>query len=98
LQEGEFVSERAFEDGLADLDRAALPLAVVVGVVPVPALRPAACEGAAARLAADEAAQREVWVIPLASTGYHDAAVEHGLRTVERGLVNVRLEVASRGL
>src|SRR5687768_7001951 len=46
LQEREFIGERAFEHGLADVHRAALTLTVVVGVMPVTTLRPTAGERA----------------------------------------------------
>src|SRR5581483_8074669 len=86
--------ECAFEHGFADIDGAALALTVVVGVTTVAPLRPAARQRAAADVAAHEAAQREVRAVPLSRAGDNDAAVEHGLRTVERRLIHDRLEVA----
>ena len=86
---------RPFQRRLADIDRPALPLAVVVRVVAVPPLRPAAGERPAARLAAHEAAQREVRVIALSRTGHDYTAVENGLGAIERGLVDERLEIAA---
>jgi hypothetical protein len=62
--------------------------------MPVATFRPAAGERTTARLAAHESAQREVRVIPLTWTGHQNAAVEHCLGAVERGLVDQRLEVA----
>ncbi|MEZ5289918.1 MAG: hypothetical protein R2745_02440 [Vicinamibacterales bacterium] len=56
LQEREFVRERAFERGLADVDRPTLALAVVVGVVAVPALGPAAGQRSPTGVAPHEAA------------------------------------------
>ena len=97
LQEGQFVDERAFERGLADVYRSALRLAVVVRVVAVPALRPATRERTAAAFAADESAQWKVRVIPLARTRHHDTTVKHGLGAIERGFVHKRFEVAFRG-
>ncbi len=96
LQKRQFVDERAFEHGFADIDSAALPLTVVVGVTTVATLRPAARQRPAAGFAAHEAAQREVRAIPLSRAGDNDAAVEHSLRTVERRLVHDRLEIALR--
>jgi hypothetical protein len=75
--------------------RAALTLTVVIRVLAVPALRPAAGERPAARLAAHEATQREVRVIALSRTGHDDAAIEDSLSAIERGLVDQRLEVAA---
>ena len=82
---------------VVDSAHSALTLAVVVRVAPVAALRPGAGERPAARLAADETAQREVRVTPLPWTGHHNAAVEDSLSGVERRLVHERLEVALRG-
>ena len=93
LQEREFVGERAFELGLADVHRATLALTVVVRVMFVAPLRPAAPERPAARIAAHESTPRKVGMIPLTWTGNYDASVEYGLRAVERGLVDKRLEV-----
>src|SRR6266545_6157311 len=56
LQQCELIDEGPFERRLAYVDRPALPLAVIVRVVAVPALRPAASQRTAARLAAHEAA------------------------------------------
>jgi hypothetical protein len=36
----------------------------------------------------------KVWMVPLAWTGHHDAAVENGLSAIERSLVDQWLEVA----
>ena len=76
LQQGQFVRERAFQFGLAHVDRPASARAVVVRVAAVPALRPAAGERASARFAAHEAAQREVRMVSLAWRSYRYAAVE----------------------
>ena len=76
LQEREFVGERAFEHSFADVHRTTLALAVVVRVAVVSALRPAPRQRTAADLAAYEATQRKVRVIPLSRTGNHHAAVE----------------------
>src|SRR6187431_782889 len=95
LQQCELIDEGPFQRRLADVDRPALPLAVVVRVLAVPALRPAAGERPTARLAAHEAPQRKVRVIPLSRTGHDDAAIENSLSAIERGLVNQRLEVAA---
>jgi hypothetical protein len=96
LQQRQLVDECTFQDGFADIDGAALPLTVVVGVTTVAALRPAARQRTAAGFAAHEAAQREVRAVPLSRAGDNDAAVEHRLRTVERRLIDDRLEVALR--
>ena len=93
LQKRQFVNERAFEHGFADIDGAALPLTVVVGVTTVAPLRPTARQRPAAGFAAHEAAQRKVWAVPLSRAGDNDATVEHRLRTVECRLVHDRLEV-----
>src|SRR5262245_46908169 len=95
LQKRQFLNERAFEHGFADIDGAALPLTVVVGVTTVAPLRPTARQRPAAGFAAHEAAQREVRAVPLSGAGDNDAAVEHRLRTVERRLLHDRLEVTS---
>jgi hypothetical protein len=95
MQQSQLVDEGAFERRLAHVHRSALALAVVVRVMPIAALRPAAGQWTAADVAADETAQRKVRMIPLSRTGDNDAAVEHSLRTVERRLVHDRLEVAS---
>ena len=94
LQEGQFVHERAFECGLAHVHRSALSLAVVVRVVAVAALRPAGRERPATDFATDESAQWEVRMVPLPRTCDDNATVEHRLRTVERGLIDERIEVA----
>ena len=96
LQERQFVHERAFERGLAHVHRSALALAVVVRVVAIAALRPTTRERPAADFATDESAQWEVRMVPLPRTGHDNAAVENGLRAVERGLIDERLEVALR--
>ena len=57
LQKRQFVNERAFEHGFADIDGAALPLTVVVRVVVLPAFRPASREGTSTRFAVDETTQ-----------------------------------------
>ena len=36
-------------------------------------------------------------MVPLARTGHDHAAIEHRLRSIERGLVDERIEVAARG-
>jgi hypothetical protein len=95
MQQSQLVDEGAFERRLAHVHRSALALAVVVRVMPIAALRPAAGQWTAADVAADETAQRKVRMIPLSRTGDNDAAVEHSLRTVERRLVHDRLEVTS---
>src|SRR5262245_61898425 len=95
LQKRQFVNERAFEHGFADIDRAALPLTMVVGVTTVAPLRPAARQRPAAGVTARETAQREVQAVPLSRAGDNDAAIEHSLRAVERRLVHDRLEVTS---
>src|SRR4029453_16867511 len=97
LQDFQLVDERAFQRRLAHVHRAALTLTVVIRVLAVPALRPAAGERPAARLAAHEAAQREVRVIALSRTGHDDAAIENSLSAIERSLVDQRLEVAAGG-
>jgi hypothetical protein len=80
--------------GLADVHRTTLTLTVVVRVVAVASLRPAAGERATAHLAAHETAQRKLGMIPLSRAGDNDAPVEHGLRTVERRLIHDRLKIA----
>src|ERR671910_563978 len=88
LQQREFVGERTFELGLADVHRATLALAVVVGVVPIAPFRPAAGERATAHIAAHESPQWTVWMIPRTRTGHHDATVEYCLGAIERGVVD----------
>nr|WP_239489828.1 hypothetical protein [Luteitalea sp. TBR-22] len=97
LQEREFVREGALECSLADVDGPALALAVVVRVVAVPALRPAAGQRSSTGLATHEAAQREVRMVALPWAGHDDPAIEHRLGAVERGLLHERFEVAASG-
>src|SRR4051812_45605299 len=54
LQQCELIDESPFERRLADVDRPALPLAVVVRVMAVAALRPAARQRSVAHLTTDE--------------------------------------------
>jgi hypothetical protein len=97
LQQRELVDEQPFQLRFAHVDRPALPLAVVVRVVPVPALRPAPRQRPAARLAPDEISEREIRMIPLARSGDLNALIGHGLRAVKRLLAHERLEVPARG-
>jgi hypothetical protein len=60
----------------------------------IAALRPTTREPPAADVATDESAQWEVRIVPLPRTSHDNTAVENGLRAVERGLINDRLEVA----
>src|SRR3954453_19313587 len=63
LQKRQFVNERAFEHGFADIDGAALPLTVVIGVTTVAPLRPAGRQWTAADVAAHETTQRKVGMV-----------------------------------
>ncbi|HEY1302907.1 MAG TPA: hypothetical protein VGF24_05130 [Vicinamibacterales bacterium] len=95
LQQCELIDEGPFQRRLADVDRPALPLAVVVRVMAVPALRPAARQRTAARLAPDESPERKIRMMPRSWPCDDDAAIENRLHAIERGLVDQRLEIAA---
>ena len=88
LQQCELIDEGPFQRHLADVDRPALPLAVVVRVVAVPALRPAARQRTAARFATHESPERKIRMIPRSWPCHDDAAIENSLHAIERRLVD----------
>ena len=75
--------------------RAALPLAVVVREVAVPALRPAARQWTAARIATHETPERKIWMMPRSWSCHDDTAIENSLHAIERGLVDQGVEIAA---